>query len=148
MANLPNTYGPEWAASQASPWVQVNLALRALDSFAARAVVQTRSDTAPPVTCDDGALYLIASTATGDWAGEDGNLAVAIGANAANGWHFIPAANFAREGVRLEILDEAQTIRYDGASWVEGRDVFVDMTGAVDGGAVRYDQSNDSFYIG
>lgn len=112
---LPITGGPEWAASQASPWVTVNEAMRYLDAFASRSIIQDRNLTAPPGSCADGDRYLIAATATGLWAGQDGKLAIALGANAANGWLFVTVAV---EGTELWVRDEDLLIRYDGSAWV------------------------------
>lgn len=111
---LPRTGAGEWAASQASPWETVNLALRLLDAGACRFLIEDRDLTAPPGSCADGACYLVKATATGTWAGYDGKLAVAIGANASNGWQFITVAV---EGMQLYVRDENLTIQYDGAAW-------------------------------
>lgn len=112
---LPRTGAAEWGASQASPWETVNLIARLLDAGACRFLIEDRDLTAPPGSCADGACYLVKATATGDWAGEDGKLAVAIGANAANGWQFITAA---AEGMQLYVRDEDLTILYEGGAWV------------------------------
>lgn len=113
--NLPRTGAAEWAGPQASPWDVVNAALRALDAGTCRFLVEDRDLTAPPGSCSDGACYLVSATATGAWDDEDGKLAVAIGANASNGWMFITVAV---EGVDLYIRDENITIQYNGSGWV------------------------------
>lgn len=112
---LPRTGAGEWAASQASPWETVNLVLRLLDAGACRFLIEDRDLTAPPGSCADGACYLVGASPTGAWSGKAGKLAVAIGANAANGWQFITAAI---EGVDLYVRDENLTIEYNGSSWV------------------------------
>lgn len=112
---LPHTGGGEWASSQASPWDTVNLALRGIDAFAVRAIIQDRDLTAPPGSCSDGACYLVKATATGAWASKDGLLAVAKGANASNGWIFVTVAV---EGFTLYVRDEDITIEHNGTSWV------------------------------
>ncbi len=110
----PRTSAPEWAAAQATPWTGHNQALRVLDAAASRWIIEDRDLTAPPGSCADGACYLIKATATGAWAGLDGKLAIALGTNAASGWHTVTVAV---EGVQLYIRDENTTIEYDGAAW-------------------------------
>lgn len=124
----PNTGAPEWAASQASPWTSVNEAGFIFDAFAARSIIEDRDLTAPPGSCANGARYLVDATATGLWAGHDGELAIAIGANASNGWYF---ATVAHHGVQLFVRDEDLLIEYDGAAWVTapgGVSVLNDLT--------------------
>ncbi|AMK18691.1 DUF2793 domain-containing protein [Sphingobium sp. MI1205] len=114
MTDFPNTGAPMWAASQASPWDAVNEASFIFDAFASRSIVEDRDLTAPPGSCANGARYLIAAAATGLWVGHDGELAIAIGTDASNGWYF---ANVARHGNQLLVKDEDLLIEYDGASW-------------------------------
>ena len=111
---LPRTGAAEWAASQASPWETVNLLARMLDAGACRFLVEDRDLTAAPGSCADGACYLVAASPTGAWSGQAGKLAVAIGANAANGWQFMTVAV---EGVQIYVRDENSTIMHDGAAW-------------------------------
>lgn len=109
-------YGlPDWAAAQASPWNGENQAKRILEAVA-RGSVSDRDLTAPPGTCDDGACYLVGGSATGAWATHDGEMAVAVGTNAANGWLFVEIAT---EGKLLYVEDEATLIQYVSAAWVE-----------------------------
>ncbi|MBS7669324.1 DUF2793 domain-containing protein [Croceicoccus gelatinilyticus] len=103
----------EWSAAQASPWVPHNAALRLYEA-AIRGSVLDRDLTAPPGSCDDGASYLVAASATGLWAGHDGKLAVAVGADAASGWLF---ATIATEGQILWVEDEGVRIQYVSAAW-------------------------------
>lgn len=112
---LPQTGAGEWAASQASPWETVNIALRLLDAGACRFLIEDRDLAAPPGSCADGACYLVAASPTGAWSGKAGKLAVATGANASNGWQFVTVA---AEGMQLYIRDEDLTIQYDGSAWV------------------------------
>lgn len=111
---FPKTGGTEWAGSQASPWTPHNEAVRRVDALASRAIIVDRDLTAPPGSCADGANYLIAAAATGAWAGQDGKLATAVGANAANGWLF---QTVAVEGYRLYVQDEDAEIVHDGSAW-------------------------------
>lgn len=119
----------EWSAAQASPWVPHNAALRLYEA-AIRGSVLDRDLTAPPGSCDDGASYLVAATATGLWAGHDGKLAVAVGTDAASGWLF---ATIATEGQFLYVEDEAVRIQYVGAAWVTANltPAWGDISGAI-----------------
>lgn len=147
MANIPHTGQGEWAAEQASPWVQVNLVLRALASFAATAIVQSRALTSAPASCNDGDVYWVAGLG-GLWSTfAIGDLAISLGANAVNGWAKIAKADVERTGVKLYVVDEHTSTRFWG-SWIDGVDVFVSTSGAPDGGSVKWDASNGTFYIG
>lgn len=112
---LPHTGGTEWAAAQATPWTTVNQTLRRLDGFCVRTTIEDDDLTAPPGACADGARYLVLATGTGAWAGHDGELAIAVGVNAASGWLFI---NVAVEGSELHVRDENLTRFYNGAAWI------------------------------
>lgn len=122
----------EWAASQASPWVAHNAALRLIEAMD-RGSVADRDLTAPPGTCTDGAAYLVAASATGAWAGKDGKLAVAVGTNAASGWLF---GTVATEGKILWVEDEATRIQYTSSAWGT-------FTGGGTAGGLDYDTATD-----
>lgn len=126
---FPRTGQPEWTPAQASPWLPVNQSGRVFDAFSIYAAVADRDLAAPPVTCDDGTCYLVAADPTGDWTGQAGKLALAVGADAANGWIFVTVAN---EGTRLYVVDEEVTIQYIGGAFA-----------AVDGGTSRLDDLID-----
>jgi hypothetical protein len=115
MSTTPVYAMTEWSAAQASPWVPENAAKRVLEAVG-RGSVADRDLTAPPGSCDDGACYLIAATATDAWASHDGEMAIAIGIDAANGWLFVTIAT---EGQFLWIEDEAIRIQYASGSWAE-----------------------------
>lgn len=111
---LPKSGGTEWAASQASPWNPVNQSMRRLDAALSSWVVVDRDLGSPPGSCADGANYLIASPDSGDWDTRAGQLATAVGTDAANGWLYTTVAV---EGNRLYIQDENLDLIYDGAAW-------------------------------
>ncbi len=104
---------PFWAGPQAAPWLVENEIARAFEALH-RASVLDRDLTAPPGTCDDGAAYLVGGSATGLWATHDGELAVAKGTDAVNGWIFLPVAT---EGKLLFVEDEAVLLQYLSAAW-------------------------------
>lgn len=105
----------DWAAAQASPWNGQNSNARIVEALI-RGSISDRDLAAPPGSCADGAAYLVAGSATGAWVGKSGQLAIAVGANAASGWLF---AAVAKEGFQLWVDDENLRIMYDGAAWVE-----------------------------
>jgi len=70
--------------AQAQKHVTHNEALRMLDALVQLAV-ESRALSAPPTSPADGARYIVASGATGDWAGQDH----AVALNAGGGWLFL-----------------------------------------------------------
>lgn len=155
---MPTTYTPiigatDWAAEVESPWVIVNKMARMLESMARHGIVEDRDLTAPPGSCSDGACYLIAAGATGAWASHDGQMAIAVGGNASNGWYFVVVA---LEGVTLGVRDENIDIRHNGTGWVtSGSSIAnlndlndVDITTPGDGDQLYYDLTNDRWFNG
>lgn len=149
--STPQTGAPEWDSQQASPWLPANKARRTFDAFCLRTTVIDRDLTAPPATCSDGARYFVATGATGDWAGKDGQLAIAFGTNASNGWVF---ALLATEGVQIWIEDEETQIEYVNGAWILSPDQVrylgdladVDLTGLNDGDQIYWDASNGQWF--
>lgn len=113
----PKTTAPEWAASQATPWVTVNEALRRIEAGAAFYPVVDKDLTTPPGSCADGAIYIVGGGG-GAWVGHIGDIAIAVGANAVNGWYFRDP----EEGVFAWVQDEDVLYRCttgtSPASWV------------------------------
>lgn len=104
---------PEWAASQASPEVTVNEAVRRTERGANLYLVIDRDLSAPPGSCADGATYIVGPTATGAWAGHENDIAISVGTNAANGWYFRDP----EWGMLAYIRDESPAMHYwDAAS--------------------------------
>lgn len=98
---------PEWAGSQASPDVTVNEAIRRTEAGANQYLVVDKDLTAPPGSCTDGATYIVGGSPTGAWVGHAGDLAIAVGANAASGWYFRDPA----EGIMAWVQDEDSLYR-------------------------------------
>lgn len=97
----PKTGSPEWAGSQATPHTTVNEALRRIEAGAGLYLVVDKDLTTPPGSCADGATYIVAGGGAA-WAGHIGDLAIAVGVNAANGWYFRDP----EEGVFAWVQDE------------------------------------------
>ena len=100
---------PYILAAQAQKHVTHNEALRLLDGLVQLSVLD-RDLTAPPGSPADGDRYIVASGATGDWAGWDLN--VALWTDGA--WLRLPP----RTGWRAWVEDEGLLLVYDGAGWI------------------------------
>ena len=100
---------PYILAAQAQKHVTHNEALRILDGLVQLSVLD-RDLTTPPGSPADGDRYIVASGATGDWAGWDLN--VALWTDGA--WLRLPP----RSGWRAWVEDEGLLLVYDGAGWV------------------------------
>jgi hypothetical protein len=146
-SNTPNVGAPLWAASQASPWLTESQAARIWDAFAVTVIVERKDLTSPPGACADGARYLVNGVATGLWAGHDGDLAIAVGANASNGWYF---AEIGLQGMLLYNRAEARNYRYESGVWTAFADTLsrfqdlldVTISGLADGDLFVWDASN------
>ena len=100
---------PYILAAQAQKHVTHNEALRILDGLVQLSVLD-RDLTEPPASPADGDRYIVASGATGDWAGWDLN--VALWTDGA--WLRLPP----RTGWRAWVEDEGLLLVYDGAGWI------------------------------
>jgi hypothetical protein len=101
MADTTHLAMPFIEAAQAQKHVTHNEALRVLDAVA-MLCVNDRDLPVPPASPAEGDRYLVASGASGAWAGQDG------------AWAFCAP----REGWRLWVADEDILLVFDGASWV------------------------------
>ena len=106
----PRTGAPLLAAAQAQKHVTHNEALYQFDAFLC-ANFLSRALAAPPGTLNDGDTWLVAASATGDWAGHDG----AIAYRADGGWRFYQP--FA--GLLAFVADESALVVYAGGAWVD-----------------------------
>ena len=99
---------PYLLASEAQKHVTVNEALRLLDGLVQLAVLD-RHLTTPPASPADGDRYIVASGATGAWAGWDLNVAYRVD----GAWmRLVP-----RPGWRAWIEGEATLLIWTGAAW-------------------------------
>jgi hypothetical protein len=97
--------------AQAQKHVTHNEALRRLDALVQLAV-DSRAVTDPPVDPADGARFIVASGATGDWAGQDGSVALNVG----GGWLFLTP----NTGWQAWVADEAVAVTWTGSLWQAG----------------------------
>lgn len=111
---------PLLAAGQAEKELAHNEALLRLD-LVSQPVVESASLTTPPGSPLAGQCWIVASGASGGWAGRDGEIAGWTD----NGWRFVmPAA-----GWRAWVVDRGHAVRHDGTDWrdeeVRGDGYFV-----------------------
>ncbi|WP_133486811.1 DUF2793 domain-containing protein [Aliiroseovarius marinus] len=110
MSQSPVLSLPLIQPSQAQKHVTHNEALRVLDVLV-QLTVQSADGTAPPVSAAEGDRHIVASGATGDWAGQDHNIALLENGT----WQFFVPL----EGWRADVLATAETVRFNGSAWGE-----------------------------
>jgi len=74
MSTTPNFEFPYILPSQAQKHVTHNEAIAVLDALV-HLTIESASLASPPETAVDGACYVVAADATGDWAGRTGEIA-------------------------------------------------------------------------
>lgn len=141
MSTLPLSGLLQWEGPVGSPWAIVNKFMLIYEGMAERASIEDRNLTEAPASCDNGARFLVAGPTTLDdpWDNHEGELAIAIGTNAANGWYFIPIA---REGFEIYVRDENQKAIFEEGVWLNV------ATGSVDASDVAYEPQAEGFYAG
>ncbi len=93
--------------AQAQKEVTVNTALKRIDAVLNTGVID-KDLTAPPGSPSEGDVYIVAVSATGDWAGQDGNLAYFEQV-----WRFITP----REGMTIWLNSEDKYYVHMGSAW-------------------------------
>jgi len=111
MTDTPRLALPAIEAAQAQKHVTHNEALMLLDALVQLAV-ESRALSAPPGSPADGACYIPATAASGDWSGWDGQLALYSG----GGWLKITPVPGLKAWVRAERL----TVTYEDGVWRDG----------------------------
>ncbi|MDX2287714.1 MAG: DUF2793 domain-containing protein [Hyphomicrobiaceae bacterium] len=101
---------PYIIAAQSQKHVTHNEALRRIDGIVQLSVLD-RDLPAPPATPSEGDRYIIAASATGDWAGHDADIALFVD----GAWVIVEA----REGFLAWVADEDRIVVFDGAAWVD-----------------------------
>lgn len=110
----PNLALVPLAAAQSQKHITVNEALARLDA-AAQLTALDRTRTAPPPSPSDGDRHIVAASATGTWAGHEGE--IASWDAAAQGWLFLAP----QQGWQVWIVAEQITLRHDGTGWSEAQ---------------------------
>jgi Protein of unknown function (DUF2793) len=111
MTDTPRLSLPVIEAAQAQKHVTHNEALVLLDALVQLAV-ESRALSAPPGSPANGACYIPAAAASGDWSGWDGQLALYSG----GGWLKITPVPGLKACVRAERL----TVTYEDDVWRDG----------------------------
>lgn len=110
---------PYIQAAQAQKHVTHNEAIRLLD-IAVQLVVQSRDLTAPPASDAEGNRYIVAASATGDWAGHDGEIAIYEGGAY---WFIAPLP-----GWRAYVMDESEMAVLSPSNlWETARDLPLEI---------------------
>lgn len=107
MPTTPKLGLPEVEEGQANAEVNVNDALNRIDLFTNIHILD-RDLTAPPGGETNGDVYLVAATATGAWASQDGKLAGYM-----DGWLF----QAVKKGMVAYVEDEDIWIGWNGSAW-------------------------------
>ena len=94
--------------AQAQKHVTHNEALRRLDALV-QLSVESRSVTEPPTDPSEGARFIVATGAGGDWSGQDH----AIALNAGGAWLFLPPGT----GWRAWVVDEGAEVIWQDGQW-------------------------------
>jgi hypothetical protein len=108
MNDTPNLALPYIMAAQAQKHVTHNDAIRALDCLV-QLSVESRSLTAPPGSLADGVRYVVATAATGDWAGQSDKIA----AFQDGAWAFYDP----QEGWLAWVADAHEIAIYSAGAW-------------------------------
>ena len=109
MSQTPNLQLPFLDANQNQKHVTHNAALAVLDVLVNCGVASTTL-AAPPQTSGDGQCWIVATGATGAWAGKDGQIA----AWQDGAWSFFAP----RPGSTAYAADQATLLAWNGAAWV------------------------------
>ncbi|MCI5049403.1 MAG: DUF2793 domain-containing protein [Rickettsiales bacterium] len=125
--------------AQAQKEVTVNRAFKDMDAVLNTGILDYTLTT-PPGSPSAGDVYIVASSATGDWSGQDGNIAYFDDI-----WRFI-APN---EGMSLWVNSADTAIIYDGSGWVlhtnmsrsYSKQQVIDLGTLTDGATIAWDAS-------
>lgn len=107
----PRLKTPYIISTQSQKEVTHNSALNMLDALVQPAV-ETSTLTAPPASPVEGNLWIVASSATGVWAGFDNELAQFIGGS----WQFFTPF----EGMSVWLKDDDVVAQYVASIWQKG----------------------------
>jgi hypothetical protein len=138
MSDTPRFFMPLLDAAQAQKHVTVNEALSRADALAAGRV-ERRDLAAPPASAADGEAFIVGQGATGEWAGQDGALALYLN----GGWEFVAPW----EGATFWVAAERLRATRDGGAWVEGRAAGSWGGAATLGRVIEFDQALSGAFV-
>lgn len=98
------------AQNQANKETLVNEGLVKIDALLNRGAISQATAT-PPGSPSDGDLYIISTSATGDWSGHDKKVTYY---DTSKGWVILTP----NEGMTLWVNDEDELYSYDGTDWI------------------------------
>ena len=126
MSATPRLVLPFIVPGQAQKDLFHNESLQLLDAVVA-AAVEGLPQAAPPASPAVGSCYIVASSPSGDWAGQAGKLA----AYTSGGWRFVAPC----DGMTAIVRSSGSTAVYRNGSWeigkLRGSEVMVDGTKVV-----------------
>lgn len=132
----PKVSAPELSTSQASKEATANEAFRRLEAGAGFYLIIDKDLTTPPGSCADGAQYIVGGGG-GAWAGHIGDVAIAVGTNASNGWYFRDP----EEGVFAWVQDENLlyycTTATSPAAWAQYGNLAVEEGGVEESAGIN-----------
>lgn len=105
-----NKLGLELLQNAAANQTLANITFARLNQLVQGGVVD-KDLTAPPASPADESLYIVGASATGAWAGREGQLAYWL--NTADAWNFLPP----KEGFFLHVNDEDVFYKFTGTAW-------------------------------
>lgn len=133
--NSPILDAPYLGKGQASAHISVNETLDIVETICSLKIVDRTSTTPPGTPPTDGSVYIVAATATGDWAGHEDE--IAYYRNAA--WLFIvPKAGMCGFCVAEDLL-----LYYTGSEWRPAQTIPHSLTEVWTG---RYDRNGSEIY--
>lgn len=100
--------------------------------------VESRTTSTPPSSARVNEAYIVPSGASGDWNGEEDNIAVARKISSGLEWFFLETETAGGQpigGALFYVADEDLHVKWDGSSWVAAT-----STGAAPGDAIEADQ--------
>jgi len=102
---------PLLQASQAQKHVTVNEAIARLDAVA-QLRLESLDASAPPLDAVDGQCYWVSGGATGDWANQEGSIAIFSNTS----WVFLQP----KEGWKAWVVDQGGEFQFTNGAWAEG----------------------------
>lgn len=106
-ANAVLTHLVEGGAQQATA---ANDAFNLIDALLQGRVINSNPSTTPPGGPSEGDIYIVPASATGDWSGQDDDVAIYL-----SGWVF----RTPKEGWFFWDQTNDKFVRFDGTNWVD-----------------------------
>jgi len=108
MTNSPKLGLEYMVSGESAPWVTFNEAVNRLESYLSIVIID-RDLATPPGSPAEGDTYIIAASATDEWAGYEGQIASYF-----SGWQFLEPF----EDLVVRVTDERCTLSYISGAWV------------------------------